>query len=366
MSDEIILSLDAMGGELAPGSVIEGAERARRREENVRFLFHGQEPLIHDALRQFPELRKISAIRHTDAVVEMTDKPSQTLRRARQSSMWRALEAVKKGEAHAAISGGNTGMLMAMSKIIFKTLEGVNRPAIAGLWPSASGKKNVVLDLGATINPGAKQLVQFAFMGDVCARILLGAKEPRIGLLNIGVEEIKGTENVRAAAEILQKSQDISFQGFVEGDALGHDIVDVIVADGFSGNIALKAAEGTARQIAAYLQDAFSQSLLARLGYLFLRPALRAFRDQIDPRHFNGGVFLGVRGLALKSHGGSDEVGFAFAIHSAVQCARARLIERLAEKLAHLPALLQETGGAGSASGAGGAKTPLPESEAIL
>ena len=346
MAKELTISLDAMGGDSAPAAVIGGAEIVRRDTPNIRFLLHGREDVLTDALRPYDALRTISDIHHAENVVEMSDKPSETLRRARKtSSMWCALEAVKEGKSDAALSGGNTGMLMAMSKIIFHTFEGVTRPAIAGLWPSPVGK-NVVLDLGATINPSPKQLVQFALMGDVCARILLDTPRPRIGLLNVGVEDIKGTESVREAAEILQGSDDVSFKGFVEGDALGQDVVDVIVTDGFTGNIALKAAEGTARQLASYLRESFTQSLWARLGYLLARGGLQRFRDRIDPRAFNGGVFLGVRGLVLKSHGGSDDVGYAYAIHSAIRCARARLTQQLAEKLTHMPDLHSGEAGA--------------------
>jgi glycerol-3-phosphate acyltransferase PlsX len=246
----------------------------------------------------------------------MEDKPSQALRYGRwKSSMWLAIDAVKKGDADMAVSGGNTGALMAMSKFNLKMLPGIDRPAIAALWPTLRGE-SVVLDVGASIGADAEHLVDLAVMGAAMAQILFGLERPTVGLLNIGVEEVKGLEPVREAGRILREQPlaGIDYQGFVEGDDIGKGKVDVVVTEGFAGNIALKAAEGTARQVAQYLRDALRSSLGARLGYLLARPAFRHMRERMNPSRANGGVFLGLNGIVIKSHGGADAEGFAAAI----------------------------------------------------
>ncbi len=263
-----------------------------------------------------PELQAVSKFTHTEVAVRMDAKPSQALRYGRwKSSMWLAIAAVKKGDADVAISGGNTGALMAMAKFELKMLPGIDRPAIAAVWPTLRGQ-SIVLDLGASIGADAEHLVNLAMMGAATARILLGIERPTVGLLNIGVEEVKGLEPVREAGRMLreEKLPNLDYVGFVEGDDIGLGKVDVVVTEGFAGNIALKAAEGTARQMGEYVRDAMSRTLGARIGYLFARSAFCKLKERIDPRRSNGGVFLGLNGIVIKSHGGTDAEGFAAAI----------------------------------------------------
>src|SRR6516165_9339408 len=267
-------------------------------------------------LTKYPDLKAASRIIHTDVAVSMKDKPSQALRRGRKtSSMWLAIDAVKKGEADVAVSAGNTGALMAMARFHLRTLPGIDRPAIAAVWPTIRGD-SVVLDLGATIGGDAHHLVALAVMGSAMARVVFNLERPTVGLLNIGVEEIKGHEEIREAAELLHAMNlpQLEYIGFVEGDGISKGAADVVVTEGFSGNIALKTAEGTARQISQFLRTAMSQNLLSRLGYLFARGAFRSLRDKLDPKKSNGGVLLGLRGVVVKSHGGTDAEGFAYAV----------------------------------------------------
>jgi glycerol-3-phosphate acyltransferase PlsX len=265
----------------------------------------------------------------------MEDKPSKALRQGRwKSSMWLAIEAVKKRQADVAVSAGNTGALMAMSKFELKTLAGIERPAIAALWPTLRGE-SVVLDVGASIGADAEHLVDLAVMGAAMARILLGLARPTVGLLNIGVEEVKGLEQVRDAGRILREEQlpDLDYVGFVEGDDIGRGKVDVVVTEGFAGNIAIKTAEGTARQLAEYLRDAMNRSLGARIGYLFARSAFAQLRDRMDPRRSNGGVFLGLNGIVIKSHGGTDAEGYAAAIEVGDGVVREQLLAKITAAL---------------------------------
>jgi phosphate acyltransferase len=316
MSDKVRIALDAMGGDHGPAVVVDGAELALTRHRESEFLFFGNSALIAPLLDARPALKSASRLTHTDIAVRMEDKPSQALRYGRwKSSMWLAIDAVKKGEADMAVSGGNTGALMAMSKFNLKTLPGIERPAIAALWPTVRGE-SVVLDVGASIGADAGHLVALAVMGAATARILFGIDCPTVGLLNIGVEEAKGLEEVREAGRILreEKLPGLDYLGFVEGDDIGQGKVDVVVTEGFAGNIALKTAEGTARQLGEYLRDAMNRSLGARIGYLFARSAFQRLRERMDPRRVNGGVFLGLNGIVIKSHGGTDAEGFAAAI----------------------------------------------------
>jgi glycerol-3-phosphate acyltransferase PlsX len=263
----------------------------------------------------------------------MDDKPSQALRKGRwKSSMWRSVQAVRDREASAAVSAGNTGALMAMARFCLKSLPGIERPAIAAIWPTLKGE-SVVLDCGATIGADARMLVDFAVMGAAMARSVFGLERPTVGLLNIGVEEVKGVEQVREAGRILREIDHPGFEyrGFIEGDDLGRGTVDVAVTEGFAGNIALKTAEGTARQIAEYLRSAMGRTWTARLGYLFARSAFRLLREKMDPRKVNGGVFLGLNGMVIKSHGGTDADGFASAIDLAREMAKNDLIRMIAE-----------------------------------
>jgi phosphate acyltransferase len=316
MSDKVRIALDAMGGDHGPAVVVAGADLALARHPGTEFLFFGNTALVAPLVDARPSLKAASKLVHTDIAVRMEDKPSQALRYGRwKSSMWLAIDAVKKGDADVAVSGGNTGALMAMSKFNLKTLPGIDRPAIAALWPTLRGE-SVVLDLGASIGADADHLVDLAVMGAAMARILFGLDRPSVGLLNIGVEEAKGLEPVREASAVLreQKLPGLDYHGFVEGNDIGKGTVDVVVTEGFAGNIALKTAEGTARQMAEYLKGAMTRTLSARIGYLFARSAFRELRERMDTRKANGGVFLGLNGIVIKSHGSTDAEGFAAAI----------------------------------------------------
>jgi glycerol-3-phosphate acyltransferase PlsX len=324
MADKIRIALDGMGGDHGPAVVVDGADLALSRHPDSEFLFFGNSSLIGPLLDARSALKVRSRLVHTDVAVRMEDKPSQALRYGRwKSSMWLSIDAVKKGEADIAVSAGNTGALMAMSKFNLKTLPGIERPAIAALWPTLRGE-SIVLDVGASIGADADHLVDLALMGAATAKILFGLERPTVGLLNIGVEEAKGLEQVREAGRILREENfaELDYHGFVEGDDIGRGKVDVVVTEGFAGNIALKTAEGTARQIGEYLRGAMNRSFAARIGYLFARSAFRQLRQRMDPRLANGGVFLGLNGIVIKSHGGTDAEGFAAAIelgHGVVQ-----------------------------------------------
>ena len=332
MPETVTIALDAMGGDAGPPVVIGGAEIALNRRPDLRFVIFGDEAAVRPILDQNPKVRDRSVFHHCDVAVQMDDKPSQALRKGRyKSSMWLALQAVRDGEASAAVSAGNTGALMAMARFCLKSLPGIERPAIAAIWPTLRGE-SIVLDVGATIGGDARMLVDFAVMGAAMARSVFDLDRPTVGLLNIGVEEIKGVEEVRAAGRMLREMNHPGFQyrGFVEGDDLGKGTVDVAVTEGFAGNIALKTAEGTARQLAEYLRSAMARTWAARLGYIFARSAFRLLKEKMDPRKVNGGVFLGLNGLVIKSHGGTDAEGFASAVDLARDMARSDLVRIIA------------------------------------
>ncbi|MEP2829160.1 phosphate acyltransferase PlsX [Parvibaculum sp.] len=330
MTQGLTIALDGMGGDHGPETVIGGAEVASVRRPDVRFLIFGDEAQIRPLLEKHPRVAQASEIIHTDVAISMDDKPSQALRRGRKtSSMWMAIDAVKEGRAQAAVSAGNTGALMAMAKVILKTIPNVERPALAALWPTARGEC-VALDLGATVGADAYQLVQFAAMGEAFARVIFNIEQPTVGLLNIGEEEVKGTEEVKAAAQMLRETKlPIRFHGFIEGDDISKGTVDVVVTDGYTGNIALKTAEGTARLMVTFLRGAMQSSLMSKIGYLFARGAFKALATKIDPRASNGAVFLGLNGLVVKSHGGTDAIGFAAAIDVAADVASADLVAKI-------------------------------------
>jgi phosphate acyltransferase len=335
MPEKVRIALDAMGGDHGPSVVVAGAELALARHPENEFLFFGNTSLLAPLLAARPALQAASRLVHTDIAVRMEDKPSKALRQGRwKSSMWLAIEAVKKRQADVVVSAGNTGALMAMSKFELKTLAGIERPAIAALWPTLRGE-SVVLDVGASIGADAEHLVDLAVMGAAMARILLGVARPTVGLLNIGVEEVKGLEQVRDAGRILREEPlpDLVYVGFVEGDDIGRGKVDVVVTEGFAGNIAIKTAEGTARQLAEYLRDAMNRSLGARIGYLFARSAFAQLRDRMDPRRSNGGVFLGLNGIVIKSHGGTDAEGYAAAIEVGDGVVREQLLAKITAAL---------------------------------
>lgn len=314
MSERLTISLDGMGGDAAPQIVVAGAAIARERLPGARFLIFGRERELTPLVQAHAILRDCVEIRHADGVVRNEDKPSAALRQGRASSMRLAIDAVKEGEADCVVSAGNTGALMAMSKFVLRPLPGIDRPAIASFFPTLRGE-SAMLDLGANVDCDAENLVQFAVMGEVFARTVLGVRQPTVGLLNVGEEELKGKEVLRQAAEVLRDSQlPIHFKGFIEGDDIAAGTVDVVVTDGFTGNVALKTAEGTSRLIRGFLREAFESSFVASIGYLLARRTMQKLRARIDPRRYNGAVFLGLDGIAVKSHGGTDALGFANAI----------------------------------------------------
>lgn len=335
MTAPVRIAIDAMGGDYGPDVVIPGVAKARTRHPDTHFLLFGDEARVKTALARHPELAAVAKIVHTDVVVGMDDKPSQALRAGRyKSSMWRAIDAVKTDQADAAVSAGNTGALMAMAKVNLRTMPGIGRPAIAAIWPTLRGE-SIVLDVGASIGATAESLIEMSIMGAAMARTVLGIARPSVGLLNVGVEEIKGVEEVKAAARILKDDAqtDLTYHGFVEGNDIGQGTVDVVVTEGFAGNIALKTAEGTAKQLAAYLRAAMGRTWRARLGYLLARDAFQVLREKMDPRRSNGGVFLGLNGVVIKSHGGTDAEGFAAAVDLGYDMVRHQLLARIETSL---------------------------------
>ena len=330
----LTIALDAMGGDAAPAIVVEGAALALARQPDLVFLLYGDEPRLQPLLAAHPALRPAVSVRHTPDSVAGDAKPSLALRQGRNSSMRLAINAVKEGEAMAAVSAGNTGALMAMAKVVLKTLPGIDRPAIATVMPSQR-QPVVVLDLGANIECGAEHLFQFAVMGEVFARVMLGVAKPRVALLNVGTEELKGDHVVRGAAAMLRDCPlAIDFRGFVEGTDVTEGAVDVVVTDGFTGNVALKVAEGTAAMYTASLREAIrGGGLRAKLGYLLARPAFARLRERFDSRRYNGAMFLGLNGVVVKSHGGTDAVVFAAAIAVAADLVRKGTNERIIDEM---------------------------------
>jgi glycerol-3-phosphate acyltransferase PlsX len=335
MPQKVRIALDAMGGDVGASVIIPGAAISLSRHPDSEFLLFGEAALIEAQLAHHPALKAASKVIHTDVAVSMNDKPSQALRRGRKtSSMWLAIDAVKKGDADVAVSAGNTGALMAMARFCLRMLRGIDRPALAAVWPTMRGD-SVVLDLGATIGGDAHHLKALAVMGSAMASALFDLQRPTVGLLNIGVEEMKGGEEIRAAAELLRAADlpQLEFIGFVEGDGIGKGAADVIVTEGFSGNIALKAAEGTARQFSEYLRSAMMRTWRSRIGYLFAKRAFKALRDKVDPNKSNGAVFLGLNGIVVKSHGGTNADGFAYAIDVGYEMVRYDLLTKINQML---------------------------------
>jgi phosphate acyltransferase len=339
LSARITIALDVMGGDQAPQMVLQGAERALVRYPDVQFMLFGDESKITPLLAKMPKLTRHSTIHHTDELVTSEAKPSVALRTGRRSSMRLAIDAVSDGRADGIVSAGNTGALMAMAKFALKMLPGIDRPAIASFFPTRRGE-SVMLDLGANIECDADNLVQFALMGDAFARSVLGLAQPTVGLLNVGSEDLKGNDAVRAAATKLRmENSPVKFYGFIEGNDIAAGTVDVIVTDGFTGNVALKTAEGTARLFSEFLRAAFKHSLLARIGYLFAADALKKMRERMDPRRYNGAMLLGLNGIAVKSHGGADALGFANAIGVAVDMAVNGFLAQIRDEVARLNAI---------------------------
>jgi phosphate acyltransferase len=325
----LTVSIDAMGGDAGPGAVVSALLKTIQRHSDVQFILHGDEAQLKPLLARQPKLKDRTTIRHAPGRVSMEDKPSHVLRRGKDTSMWHTIQTVKAGDADVAISAGNTGALMAVSMFGLGIIEGISRPAIAVIWPTLKGQC-VVLDVGANVTATEEQLVDFAVMGEAFAHAVFGLDKPTVGILNVGAEDQKGNDGVRAAAQILRASNlPMAFHGFVEGDDIAKGTVDVVVTDGFTGNIALKTAEGTARLVGSYLRQALKRSLLSRLGAAIASGALQTLRRKLDPRTQNGGVFLGLNGIVVKSHGGADAVGFASAVDTAIEMARADINGRI-------------------------------------
>ncbi|HOY77593.1 MAG TPA: phosphate acyltransferase PlsX [Hyphomonadaceae bacterium] len=338
MANGKIISIDGMGGDHAPRIVVEGLERFAQRRRDLNFLLHGDETQLAPLMAKAPTAAASTTIRHTDKMISMDAKPADAVRRGKGSSMWNAIESVKNGEAMAAVSAGNTGALMGQSMLILKKAEGVERPALAASWPTRTGVC-AMLDLGADIAATAEQLVEFAIMGQAFARVVNGVANPRVALLNIGSEELKGHESIREAARLIRGSNlQMDFRGYIEADKIGFGEVDVVVADGFTGNVALKTAEGIAKMMSDMLKEAFKSGPLATLGALLAMPALKKFSARLDPRKVNGAVFLGLNGVVVKSHGGTDAVGFEQAISVAAGMGESHFRSEVEENLKRLVA----------------------------
>ena len=350
-----VISIDAMGGDRGPAAVVAGLGICALRNPRVDFILHGDQAILTPLLQRQTGLTGRVTLVHAERVVTMNDKPSQVMRHGEGTSMWSAIDSVKNGQAQAAVSCGNTGALMAVSMIRLRKIAGVNRPAIACLWPSRNpGGFNVMLDVGAGIEAEAEDLLQFATMGASYARNGLSLARPRVGLLNVGTEEHKGRAELKVAHDRMIASAEaggFDFVGFVEGGDIPSDRVDVIVTDGFTGNIALKTGEGTAKLIADLMREAFNAGVLSKFAALLALNSLKRLQKRIDPRRVNGGVFLGLNGTVVKSHGSADETGIAAATDLAIQLARTGFVERLAARVA-------STGRAGQDVAQQGGDTP--------
>lgn len=341
MSKQPRIAIDAMGGDEGVRVMIAGVALARRRHDGLRFTLFGDEARIKAALDNHPNLRAASDVVHTDQSVDASDKPSTALRKSKNSSMGLAIQAVKAGQAGAAVSAGNTGALMAMAKVALRTMPGIDRPALAALLPTMGANDVVMLDLGANTECDAQNLIQFAVMGAAYARTVLDLERPRVRLLNIGTEDLKGTDEIREAAAILRAATALpmAFDGFMEGDKLATGEADVVVCDGFSGNVALKTAEGTARFVTDLLRRAFTSSVRSKIGFLISKPAMHLLKHHLDPNNHNGAVFLGLNGVVVKSHGSADAKGVANAVHVAARLLEEDITRRIAEDLANIGAL---------------------------
>ena len=329
------IAIDAMGGDAGPSTMIAGIVRALRRDPSLQFLVYGDEAQVRAELSGHPVAAGAVRICHSPEAIGASDKPSQAIRKARSTSMGMAINAVKEAKANAALSGGNTGALMAMSKLALRTMPGIDRPALAALLPTLAETDCVMLDLGANTECDAQNLVQFAVMGSAYARTVLDIRKPRVKLLNIGTEELKGTDELKAAAALLREADYLPFRfdGFTEGDQLSRGNIDVVVTDGFSGNIALKTAEGTARFVTDLLRNAFKSSLRSKAGFALSRPALNLLKVHLDPNNHNGAVFLGLNGLVVKSHGGANAKGVANAIGVAASMVRNDITRKIGDDL---------------------------------
>lgn len=335
MSDNtLVISIDAMGGDNAPAAIIEGVSQVAKKNSSVFFFLYGDEAQILPLTERFGLKADRFKMHHTTSVVKADDKPSAAIRNGRESSMWQAIMSVRNGYAGAVVSAGNTGALMAMSKICLGTLSGIDRPAIAAIMPTM--KRDVIaLDLGANAECNSQNLVEFAIMGHVLYRVLFQLEHPSIGLLNIGSEETKGREEIREAAAVLKGfGHQVNFHGFVEGNDICMGTTEVVVSDGFSGNVALKTLEGTAKFITSSLKKTVKGSILAQIGFLLASAALRRLKKRMDPRRYNGAMFLGLNGISVKSHGGADAFSFACAVEAAIRMAENKLCDKIKAELA--------------------------------
>lgn len=332
MSENIVISIDAMGGDNAPDAIIEGVALSSRKHPKTRFMIYGDEARCKSSLEKHSKKLKNYEFINTTAVVSNDDKPGQVIRN-KETSMWQAVNAVKQGKADAVVSAGNTGALMAISKLALRTLQKIHRPAICTIMPTIKGRV-VVLDLGANIECGPENLVEFAIMGEKFAKIVLGVENPKVGLLNIGSEDMKGREELQKASEILKTSfSDINFHGFVEANNIAEGLTDVVVTDGFTGNIALKSIEGTAKLVLKLTKKAFMGSVWGLIMGLLSKPIFKKVKKVMDPRLYNGAMFLGLNGLSVKSHGGADAFAFSIAVNNAIMSVKGDLNERIKDEI---------------------------------
>lgn len=332
MSNNLVISIDAMGGDNSPRVVIEGLSIAAQKNTDARFLLYGDEQQINALLKNYPTLSKVCEVRHTSEVVHNEDKPSAVIRN-RNTSMFMAINAVKQGEAQAIVSAGNTGALMAISKLTLKTIQKIHRPAIVSIMPHRTGKY-VMLDLGANTECNSLNLSEFALMGNIFAKHALGIARPRVALLNIGAEEMKGKEEIHEAVKIIRKAKvDIDFIGYIEPHEIQEGKADVIVTDGFTGNIALKSIEGTAKLVVRLLKDAVKKSFIAKLGLPFMFGVGMNIKKTMDPRLYNGAMLIGLNGLTVKSHGGTDALGYSVAVNNAINLVRQNFVPSIKEEI---------------------------------
>ncbi|MBR2137387.1 MAG: phosphate acyltransferase PlsX [Alphaproteobacteria bacterium] len=336
MSDNnLVISVDAMGGDHSPRVVVEGIALAHKENPDMKFLLFGDETKVNDEMKKFPALKDFCTVVHASEYVRNEDKPSQVIRN-KNTSMYMAIDAVRKGEARAVISAGNTGALMAISKMILKTIQKIHRPAICTSIPHKNGMC-VMLDLGANTECSAVNLAEFAIIGNILAKHTLEINRPRIALLNIGAEEMKGREEIHQAAKMIKNTHlDLNFIGYIEPHQIGEGYADVIVSDGFTGNIALKTMEGTAKLVSGMLKSTIKKSLLAKLGLPFLLPVIWNLKKSMDPRKYNGAMFVGLNGLSVKSHGGTDALGFSYAINNAAKLVRQDFVQTIRNEVEHV------------------------------
>src|SRR5574344_411501 len=333
--NNLVISVDAMGGDNSPRIVIEGIAKAHKSNPDIKFLLFGDENKINEEAKKFPTIREFCPVIHTSERVCNEDKPSQVIRN-KNTSMYMAIDAVRKGEAKAVVSAGNTGALMAISKMLLKTIQKIHRPAICTCIPHKHGKC-VMLDLGANTECSAINLAEFAIIGNILAKHTLEIKRPRIALLNIGAEEMKGKEEIHQAAKMIKSTHlDLNFIGYIEPHQIAEDYADVIVSDGFTGNIALKTMEGTAKLVAGLLKSSIKKSIIAKLGIPFMLPAFLNLKKTLDPRKYNGAMFVVLNGLSVKSHGGTDAVGFAYAIDNASKLVRQDFVQTIRDEIEHV------------------------------